>query len=70
MIEDRRYIPVEGHSNLYRDAITGLVINKDKSKAAKARETREQILKQKEELESLKGDVAEIKSLLKQLLER
>jgi hypothetical protein len=70
MMEDRRYIPVEGHPNLFRDATTGAIINNDKSKAIKARQARERILKEKQEIEELKSDVAEIKSLLMQLLER
>ena len=70
MIEDPNYIPVEGHTNLVRDAATGAIINIDKSKAAKARKAREAVLREKEEIAELKNDVAEIKSLLKQLLER
>ena len=70
MIEDQHYIPVEGHTNLVRDAATGAIINIDKSKASKARKAREAVLREKEELAELKNDVAEIKSLLKQLLER
>lgn len=53
MIEDMKYIPVEGHPNLFRDAATGAIINNDKSKAAKARATREKILKEKKKSRSL-----------------
>jgi hypothetical protein len=70
MIEDPNYIPVEGNPGLVRDSATGAIINIDKSKANKARKAREAILKEKEEIQELKSDVAEIKSLLKQLLER
>ena len=70
MIVDPHYIPVEGHTNLVRDASTGAIINIDKSKAAKAKKAREERLREKHEIEELKNDVAEIKSLLKQLLER
>lgn len=70
MMNDVNYIPVEGHTNLFRDASTGAIINIDKNKAAKSRAQREKILKEKQEIEDLKNDVAEIKSLLKQLLER
>jgi hypothetical protein len=70
MINDPNYIPVEGNPGLVRDATTGAIINIDKSKAAKARKAREQVLKEKQEIQELKSDVAEIKSLLKQLLER
>ena len=68
--KDVQYIPVEGHTNLVRDAATGAIINIDKSKATKARKAREQVLREKQEIQELKQDVAEIKSLLKQLLER
>ncbi len=70
MINDGKYIPVEGHSDLFRDASTGAIININKNKATKARLAREKILKEKQEIEELKSDVAEIKLLLKQLLER
>jgi|SaaInl5LU_22_DNA_1037371.scaffolds.fasta_scaffold02857_2 hypothetical protein len=70
MIQDPNYIPVEGHANFVRDASTGAIINIDKSKATKARKAREKVLREKEEIKELKNDVAEIKSLLKQLLER
>jgi hypothetical protein len=70
MIEDPQYIPVEGSPGLVRDSATGAIINIDKNKANKARKAREAILKEKEEIQELKSDVAEIKSLLKQLLER
>ena len=70
MIKDENYIPVEGNPSLVRDTATGAIINIDKSKASKARRARESILREKEEIKELKNDVAEIKSLLKQLLER
>lgn len=70
MIKDENYIPVEGNPGLVRDTATGAIINIDKSKASKARRARESILREKEEIKELKNDVAEIKSLLKQLLER
>ena len=70
MINDPNYIPVEGHTNLVRDASTGAIINIDKNTASKSRKAREERLREKQEIQELKGDVAEIKSLLKQLLER
>lgn len=70
MIIDSQYIPVEGNPGLVRDISTGAIINIDKSRATKARQAREKIMREKQEIEELKNDVAEIKSLLKQLLER
>ena len=66
---DPNYIPVEGNPGLVRDTATGAIINIDKGKATKARQAREKIMREKQEIEELKNDVAEIKSLLKQLLE-
>jgi len=67
---DPNYIPVEDHPTLFRDRNTGAIINIDKNKAIKARKKREEILAEKQEVESLKAEVAEIKDMLKQLLER
>jgi hypothetical protein len=63
-------IRVEGHSNLYRDEQTGAIINCDtlaythylKSLNAKDAE--------KKEIEQLKNELNDIKTLLKQLLEK
>jgi|TARA_B110000503_G_scaffold23075_1_gene35910 hypothetical protein len=67
---DKRYIPVEGHSGLFRDPSTNAIINIDKSSAVKNRQAREKILQRDADIENLKSDVGEIKALLKQLLER
>ena len=64
------YIPVEGHPGLYRDPATNAIINTDVSKAKAARLARQKFKQREEDIENLKNDVAEIKSLLKQLLER
>ena len=60
-------IRVEGEKHLYRDRETGAIVNTDSSgynqyvKMKKRRQT------QKEELDTLKKDIEEIKSLLKEL---
>lgn len=61
-------IPVEGHPDLFRDEKTGAIVNCDEAaylaykKAAKFR------MNQKSEIENLKSEVGEIKSLLMQLI--
>jgi hypothetical protein len=70
MLEER-LIPVAERPGLYRDISSGAIINKPSKAAAEAnRAARERIKQRDEEIESLKSDVAEIKDLLKQLLER
>ena len=62
-------IKVEGHSHLYRDETTGAIINCDDhgySQYVKSVETRK---KQKDEIQNMKNDIDEIKSLLKILVE-
>lgn len=61
-------IPVKGHPNLYRDEKSGAIINTDMNSynqyvnSVKNRET------QKNEIDKIKSDVEEIKTLLKELL--
>jgi len=60
-------IRVEGEQHLYRDRETGAILNTDNSgynqyvKMRKGRQT------QKDELDTLKKDIEEIKSLLKEI---
>ena len=71
------YLKVEGHKDLVRDKQTGVVLNINKKETLLAIE-RKRIRKQKEkELESmkedvdtLKSDMVEIKSLLNKIAER
>jgi hypothetical protein len=63
-------IRVEGHPNLYRDERSGAIINCDSVaynqyvNSLNARDS------QKREIDNIKNDINEIKSLLKQLLEK
>lgn len=71
------YLKVEGHKDLVRDKQTGVVLNINKKETLLAIE-RKRIRKEKEkELESmkkdvdiLKSDIVEIKSLLNKIAER
>ena len=62
-------IRVEGHPNLYRDERTGAIVNCDNvgyEQHVKYLENRE---KQKREMNDLRKELDEIKSLLKNLVE-
>lgn len=61
-------IPIEGHSNLVRDEITGAVLNNDDYGYQQYIKMRESKDSQKEELDKIKSDIDEIKTLLKQLV--
>lgn len=65
---DRDLIPVEGNSSLKRDSFSKAIINSDKSSFDNYISLREQKLKEKEEIESIKSELAEVKSLLAQLI--
>jgi hypothetical protein len=65
-----RYIPVEGHSGLVRDAESGAILNINKSEIEEARLRKENRKKQHQEIENLKKDVADIKSMLQQIVEK
>ena len=62
-------IKVKGHAHLYRDPQTGAIINNDDqgySQYVKSLEIRKN---QKNEIENMKKDIDEIKSLLKILVD-
>ena len=64
------HIPVEGNPGLYRDSRSGAIINMNKNGAQKAREARQALINKENEIQDLKTEVQEIKSILTQLLER
>jgi len=61
-------IPVEGHSNLFRDRNTGAILNKDKSAYLNYMRMKEQKQKERTEIDDIKKDIEEIKSLLKEFI--
>ncbi len=74
---------IEGHSHLYKDVETGVIVNRDTSdrnryKIAKhqarlnveSKSEIDQLKMQVRELSTLKGEIEEIKGLLKQLLNK
>jgi len=62
-------IKVEGHSHLYRDEKTGAIINCDDSAYDQYVKSLKYRKNQKRELENMKKEITEIKSLLKILVE-
>jgi|TARA_R100000353_G_scaffold146871_1_gene105509 hypothetical protein len=58
-------IKVEGHPHLYRDPSTGAIINNDDQGYAQYVKSLESRKKQKDEIEKLRNELDEIKSLLK-----
>ena len=71
------YLKVEGYNNLVRDTNTNAIINKDKNaynlakrRAEEAQRQRDEIRGATREINNLKCEMHEIKSMLKTLLER
>ena len=65
--------PVEGHPDLFKDTETGLIINRGSSDRDRYRVAKQQALATKnteQELSSLREEIDEIKSLLKQLINK
>lgn len=70
-------LPIDGHINLVRDPVSGAVLNINKSSIRQAREAKA-LRKQKEEemsringeIYALKNEMAEIKSLLLQMVKK
>lgn len=60
-------VPVEGEPNLFRDRNTGAIINMDTSGYAQYKRMKQRRQTEREELDTLKKDIEEIKSLLKEL---
>lgn len=64
------YKKVEGHSSLVRDTESGAVINKDSTSYQNYIAMREQKLKEKERIDNIEEEIVEIKSLLKDLINK
>jgi hypothetical protein len=61
-------IRVKGHPNLYRDESSGAIINCDNQSYTQYVNSLHNREVQKNEIEHIKSDINEIKSLLKELL--
>ena len=69
-MEDYRYVKVENYPGYKRDLETGAIVNTDEEALIKSRQILKKKWKEKQELEKLKEDVAEIKELLSTLLNK
>jgi len=63
-------IRVDGESNLYRDANSTAIVNTDRDAYQNYLDTRNRKLQERNEIETLKSDVAELKDLMMQLLQK
>lgn len=61
-------IPVEGHKNLFRDENSGAIVNCDTFAYSQYIRMKEDRKKQREEIDQIKSDINEIKTLLKEFL--
>jgi hypothetical protein len=64
------YIKVEGHPNLVRDKNSGAILNINKTEIEANRIRKEREKQKNKEIEQLKNDVSEIKSMLNKLVEK
>ena len=63
-------IRVEGHKNLSRDEKSGAIINTDSHGYSQYKKSRNIKLTQKEEIDSMKRDIEEIKYLLREIAKK
>ena len=61
-------IPVKDHNNLNRDEESGAIISTDSIGYAQYMKTRSKKRIEKDELDKIKSDINEIKSLLKEIV--
>ncbi len=61
-------IPVKGHPNLYRDEETGAIVNQDNISYNQYVNSLNNRNTQRRELDEMKRDIEEIKSLLKEIV--
>ena len=63
-------IRVEGHKNLYRDEKSVAIINTDSHGYSQYKKSKNIKLTQKDEIDSMKKDIEEIKNLLRMIVEK
>ena len=61
-------IPVKGHPNLYRDEESGAIVNCDNTSYNQYVNSLNNRKSQRRELDEMKKDIEEIKSLLKEIV--
>jgi len=60
-------IPVEGHKHLFRDEKSGAIINTDSHGFSQYKKSKKIRMTQKEEIDSMKKDIEELKDILKKI---
>lgn len=64
----KELIPVEGHKNLYRDKSSGAIVNCDTFEYSQYVKMRNEKKRKNDEIQQIKSDIEEIKSLLRDVL--
>ena len=74
---DKRYLQVEGHDDLVRDTESNAIVNRNKGtyllakqRAQNAQRQRDAIRNANREINNIKSEMHEIKSMLKTLLDK
>ena len=65
-----KYAKVEGHSELIRDELSHAIINTDVEQYRLTIRRREMMKSQRNEINTLKQEVTDIKNLLRELIEK
>tara|TARA_A100001035_G_scaffold266382_1_gene249351 strand:- start:1193 stop:1411 length:219 start_codon:yes stop_codon:yes gene_type:complete len=68
--EEPRFLKVEGHSYLVRDTMSNAIINQNTTEFNNYKNQKQKRDIQKNRIDQIESDVSEIKSLLKQLLDK
>jgi hypothetical protein len=63
-------IPVEGHKGLYRDQKTNAIVNNNDNEYSDYIKLKNSKLKERSEIDEIKNEISEIKSLLFELLNK
>jgi hypothetical protein len=63
-------IPVEGHKGLFRDEVSGAIINTNSNDYEDYLMTKNNILKEKNEVENIKKELSELKELINLLINK
>ncbi len=66
----KSYINVEGHSDIVREESSHAIVNTDSEQYRLVMKRRDLMRNQKEEINTLKDEVLEIKNLLKEMVEK
>ena len=63
-------IPVDGHKHLYRDEKSGAIVSTDSQGYLQYKKMQQSKKNQENEIQKLRSDVDEIKSLLRELINK